>query len=938
MYRTRTIKIWRDLIASPRRTLLVSLSIGIGVLGVVAMLTLGTLLSRQLQRDLRPQEMAMLRMYVDTPPGIPINNDRVLELVQQLPDMKRVEGQAVYEFDWRLPGEDTFHTGELYAYSEPFAEIQLEGVRLIRGRYPQTRQNEIAVEQRFAERHNLAPGDRLEVQTAAGIIEQHQIVGVVFQPYLYIGGGDGSSSAYATYEDAQQIVGFTGFTSFYARYKDFYSARQESARFRNVIRDQTPYRLVFYVRTDPAQNPFLVSMQQFTRVLATLAIVVLGVACLLVTNIISVITTEHRQQIGAMKSIGATRADIMRIYLGLALAYGALGTLPGIVLGVPIGQVAAERMAPLANTVLRDTSTPPLAVVTGLILGLAMPVLAALLPIYNASRISIREAMSDSGIAATYGHGLLPTLVRTAPLPASLVQVFNNIFRHKARLLLTFTALAVAAGALMSMIAVVDTLDNVLDYVTERVGRRISADLDSINLADLRQTLFMDQTTLDIQPGVGIELGVIREEEEVTEENPPDPVLGVAEQQDHLVITAIDPETEGVALTLLEGTGWQTDPNRSGIVLSADAAAAYQKAMGDTLTLQSPNHVAEFEIIGIAEFPLEIGFMEWQRLRDFVGELREAPVPNTYWEQVQLDIDTDDPRFEDGLVWVVGIDEMVGRFLVPNYDPDTASVIASRPIAEAGGWAVNDTVQLSVPHSTLEELLGTSGQQELTLVGIVDVSPDQLALVSGMLPEEIRAAGSDAPVLAMPWWALADLVDLDYERIVPETFAIDLLNPAINGNITHAPRPIFRNQGSFSERVAQTLVGVTGVMSLASVLMATVGGIGLLTIMSVNVLERQREIGVMRSVGATSQTIAGLFLLEGLIIGMAAWLAGLPLSYLLSRILITLMPFSDVITFHYAWIAPLIGLGGMAAVTTLATLYPALAAARKTVSEILRYK
>lgn len=944
MFHTRTVKIWRDLTANRRRTLLVSVSIGIGVLGVVAMLTLGTLLSDQLERDLRPEEMAMLRMYVDAPPGIPIDNTRVLAILSALPEVQRVEGQAVYEFAWRLPGEEKFHTGELYAYSEPFGSIELEGVRLLRGRYPREGQGEIAIERSFAEQRDLGPGDMLEVRTAAGAVEQRRIVGVVSQPYLYIGGGDGSSSAYAAYADAQAITGFTGFSSFYARYNNINTTRQESATFRNAIQDQTPYRLVFYVRTDPAENPFLVSMQQFTRVLTALAVIVLGVACLLVTNIISVITTEQRQQIGAMKTLGATRLDILRIYLGLALAYGLLGTLPGILLGVPLGKAAAVRMAPLANTALEHTPTPPIAVAAGLGLGLLLPVLAALLPVTQASRVTIREAMSDPGMVTSYGKGLLPRLVRWLHLPVPMMQIVNNIFRRKARLLLTFAALTVAAGALMSMIAVVDTLDDVLNYVTERLGRRISADLESIDLADLRQVLFMDQPTLDITPGVGIELGVVVQDDDDgsasdtsgASESPSDPVLGVGAQQDQLVITAVDPQINATDFTLVEGTGWQSDPARHGIVLSASAANVYDKTVGDTLILQSPNHVAEFEVIGIADFPLEVGFMQWRQLRDFVGDLREAPTPNAYWEQVRLDLDTDDPRFEDGLVWAVGIDKQLGQYLVPEYDPDAATVIASRAVAEAGGWSVGDQVTLASPEQRIEGLLGTS-EEEFPLIAIIDITPAQLALISDALPDEVRALGADAPVIALPWWALADLVRLDYNRIVPETFAIDLVNPALNST-ANAPRPVFRNQSSFSERVAQSLVGVAGVMSLASVLMAVVGGIGLLTIMSVNVIERQREIGVMRSVGATSITIGRLFLLEGLVIGCAAWLAGLPLSYLLSRVLITLMPFSGVISFRFTGLAPLIGLVGMVVVTTTATLYPALTAARKTVSEILRYK
>jgi putative ABC transport system permease protein len=120
--------------------------------------------------------------------------------------------------------------------------------------------------------------------------------------------------------------------------------------------------------------------------------------------------------------------------------------------------------------------------------------------------------------------------------------------------------------------------------------------------------------------------------------------------------------------------------------------------------------------------------------------------------------------------------------------------------------------------------------------------------------------------------------------------------------------------------------------------MAAVGSFGLLTVTSIGVFERQREIGVMRSVGASSRTILTQFLLEGLLTGIIAWLAGLPLSYVLSVILIDSVPFSDVIAFEYTLLAPIIGLAGMLLAIGLATLYPSVTATRKTVSQILHYQ
>ena len=86
--------------------------------------------------------------------------------------------------------------------------------------------------------------------------------------------------------------------------------------------------------------------------------------------------------------------------------------------------------------------------------------------------------------------------------------------------------------------------------------------------------------------------------------------------------------------------------------------------------------------------------------------------------------------------------------------------------------------------------------------------------------------------------------------------------------------------------------------------------IGLLSTLSMSVFERQREIGVMRSIGASSFTIASQFLTEGMLVGMLAWIVSVPLSYLIALWLIGTLPFgADEV--GYAPIALLVGLIGL---------------------------
>jgi putative ABC transport system permease protein len=117
-----------------------------------------------------------------------------------------------------------------------------------------------------------------------------------------------------------------------------------------------------------------------------------------------------------------------------------------------------------------------------------------------------------------------------------------------------------------------------------------------------------------------------------------------------------------------------------------------------------------------------------------------------------------------------------------------------------------------------------------------------------------------------------------------------------------------------------------------------VGALGLLTMISMSVFERQKEIGVMRSIGAGSFTVAMQFLTEGVIVGILAWLIGLPISYGLSALITSALGLGDAFKLTYPLSAPVAGVVGMLVITALASLYPSISASRKTVSDILRYQ
>ena len=116
---------------------------------------------------------------------------------------------------------------------------------------------------------------------------------------------------------------------------------------------------------------------------------------------------------------------------------------------------------------------------------------------------------------------------------------------------------------------------------------------------------------------------------------------------------------------------------------------------------------------------------------------------------------------------------------------------------------------------------------------------------------------------------------------------------------------------------------------------------GLTGTMGMNVLERTREIGVMRSIGAVDREIMRTVIVEGLVIGGISWLLGallsFPITYLLSSIISSAI-FQSQIAVHFTFTGFLIWLAVVLALSAVASILPARNAARLTIREVLAYE
>jgi len=133
---------------------------------------------------------------------------------------------------------------------------------------------------------------------------------------------------------------------------------------------------------------------------------------------------------------------------------------------------------------------------------------------------------------------------------------------------------------------------------------------------------------------------------------------------------------------------------------------------------------------------------------------------------------------------------------------------------------------------------------------------------------------------------------------------------------------------------------ITSMMLALAIIVAIVGGIALMGTLSISVVERTKEIGVLRAVGARSRTIMGMFVMEGTLQGLFSWLVALPLSLLISPPLANALGqtmFNANLSYQFNGGAIISWLVIILVISTFASILPARNATRISVRDSLAY-
>ncbi|GAB4170098.1 MAG: FtsX-like permease family protein [Roseiflexaceae bacterium] len=312
-----------------------------------------------------------------------------------------------------------------------------------------------------------------------------------------------------------------------------------------------------------------------------------------------------------------------------------------------------------------------------------------------------------------------------------------------------------------------------------------------------------------------------------------------------------------------------------------------------------------------------------------------AAVESWRQQSATMRLETAEPRTVDPAATLSGVPLpaqsytpkiLSGRML---QEGDTYAVVLHEWLARDVGAQVGDWVVISIPDPTNTK--PWISQQRWQVVGVLlDASMRSGALV----PRETL---------------FNEIGRREVNRI--QILSRDA-DPAVTAQLATQVRAAYHQQGidvvlsdlltitQRSDNQLDNLATVITLLLMVAMIVAVVGAISLNGTLSISVLERRREIGVLRAIGATPGVIRTQFLTEGLLMGLLSWLIGLVLSYPVGLLTVQAIGFTLRISviYQYDWTGVWLWLGLATIIAIIASLSPAQQAIRTSVQESLAYE
>ncbi|MCL5999585.1 MAG: FtsX-like permease family protein [Chloroflexi bacterium] len=444
-------KVLHDLWNNKTRTLLVVLSIAVGIYATGTIAGTQVVLSREVTRVYAASHPASATLTSTF-------DEDFVKAVRRMPEVADAEGRR--EVTVRAKVGDELRTLLLIAVPD-FDDLRINTFRPQSGAWPPPKR-EMLLERSALASLRASVGDQIAVELFDGTERSLRVAGLTYDfqsPPPILGG---TSYGYIDM-DTLEWLGFPrNFNRLNVVVAQDALDQQHIQDVADKIKDRAEKdgRIVTGIRVPTPGKPALDNaVQSMLLILGVLGALSLLASGFLIVNTISALLAQHVRQIGVMKAVGAHARQIVAMYLGMVLAFGILALGVALPLGMLSAQWLSQFGARLLNVDIADLSVPAHVIALQAAIGLAVPVLASLYPVLVGTRITVQEAINSYGVSGHFGESMVDRAVaRVRGLSRPLLLSLRNTFRRKGRLAFTLTTLTLGGAIFVGVFCVRDAL------------------------------------------------------------------------------------------------------------------------------------------------------------------------------------------------------------------------------------------------------------------------------------------------------------------------------------------------------------------------------------------------------------------------------------------------------------------------------------------------
>lgn len=465
MLRARWNKVFHDVLGSKTRTLLIVLSMAVGLFAVGIILSARAILSEGLARSFAAIDPSsgMVRT-------LQLFDEGFVRSVRAMPGVAKADARRAITARVQV-APDKWKNITLFAV-EDYEDIRVNRIRPQSGPWPPP-EHELLVERAALGVLESQVGDVLLVKLPDDTQRPMRIAGTAYDPAQMPAQIDGTPYAYITVDTLDWLGQPYGFNELHVISTNAWD-KSWAEKVVNRVKtkaENSGYTIPLSMTADPGQLPMDDVLQGILLLMGVLGVMSLFLSAFLVINTVTALLAQQRRQIGLMKAIGGSSAQILGMYLVMVLSYGLMALLAAIPLGLWGAGALSRNLASFFNFDLGAAEINVPAILVQVVIGLALPVLASLAPFLSRLRISASEAMStDSGGRRQFGvhwigwvvSGSNLWLMRHLALRPALLSL-RNIFRNQGRLALTLVTLTLGSATFLSVFNVRASLTQTVD-------------------------------------------------------------------------------------------------------------------------------------------------------------------------------------------------------------------------------------------------------------------------------------------------------------------------------------------------------------------------------------------------------------------------------------------------------------------------------------------